>query len=118
MTYLAEAAARIAIVETTSTGTALAVSKVMPYAVGGLLALWMVIYGRHARRQGERLAAAQSAAAQTAAQSAAPTAAPDRRRLNVATCVRHAGAGVPRAPPRRSAPGPRPRRSGPRRDRG
>jgi len=71
VTYLAEAAARIAIVETTSTGTALAVSKVMPYAVGGLLALWMVIYGRHARRQGERLAAAaQTAAAQTAAQAA------------------------------------------------
>ena len=57
VTYLAEAVARIAIVETTSTGTALAVSKVMPYAVGGLLALWMVIYGRHTRRQGERLAA-------------------------------------------------------------
>ena len=73
VTYLAEAAARIVIVETTSTGTALAVSKVMPYAVGGLLAVWMVIYGRHARRQGERLAAAaQTAAAQTAAaQSAA-----------------------------------------------
>jgi hypothetical protein len=66
--YLAEAAARIVIVETTSTGTALAVSKVMPYAVGGLLALWMVSYGRHVRRQGERLAAAaQTAAAQTAA---------------------------------------------------
>jgi hypothetical protein len=56
--YLAEAAARILIVETTSTGTALAVSKVMPYAVGGILAAWMFLYGRHARRQGERLAAA------------------------------------------------------------
>jgi len=63
--YLAEAAARIVIVETTSTGTALAVSKVMPYAVGGVLAAWMVLYGRHARRQGERIAAA-------AAQAAAP----------------------------------------------
>ena len=61
--YLVEAAARIVIVETTSTGTALAVSKVMPYAVGAVLAVWMVIYGRHARREGERLAAA---AAQTA----------------------------------------------------
>ncbi len=61
--YLAEAAARIIIVETTSTGTALAVSKVMPYTVGAVLALWMVIYGRRARRQGERLAAAQTAAA-------------------------------------------------------
>ena len=68
VTYLAEAAARVVIVETTSTGTALAVSKVMPYAVGGILAAWMFLYGRHARRQGERFAAA-------AAQAAAPTAA-------------------------------------------
>jgi hypothetical protein len=62
VTYLAEAAARVVIVETTSTGTALAVSKVMPYAVGGLLAGWMTIYGRRARRQGERLAATAQAA--------------------------------------------------------
>src|SRR5690348_12336924 len=33
--YLAEAAARVAIVETASTSTALTVSKVMPYAVAG-----------------------------------------------------------------------------------
>ena len=69
VTYLAEAAARVAIVETTSTGTALAVSKVMPYAVAGLLVLWMIIYGRHTRRQGERIAA-QAAAAQAAAAQA------------------------------------------------
>jgi hypothetical protein len=62
--YLAEAAARIVIVETTSTGTALAVSKVMPYAVSGILAAWMFLYGRHARRQGERIAAAAAAAEQ------------------------------------------------------
>ena len=65
--YLAEAAARIVIVETTSTGTALAVSKVMPYAVGALLAGWMVLYGRRARREGERLAAATQAAAHPSA---------------------------------------------------
>jgi hypothetical protein len=52
VTYLAEAAARVVIVETTSTGTALAISKVMPYAVAGLLTLWMVFYGRRARRPG------------------------------------------------------------------
>jgi len=63
VTYLAEAAARSVIVETTSTGTALLVSKVMPYAVGGVLAAWMTIYGRHTRRQGERMAAAAQAAA-------------------------------------------------------
>lgn len=60
--YLAEAAARIVIVETTSTSTALAVSKVMPYAVAGALVAWMVAYGRRAKREGERLAAAQAAA--------------------------------------------------------
>jgi tryptophan-rich sensory protein len=65
--YLAEAAARIVIVETTSTGTALAISKVMPYAVAGALSAWMFLYGRHTRRQGERMAAAQAAAAQAAA---------------------------------------------------
>jgi hypothetical protein len=62
LAYLAEAAARVVIVETTSTGTALAVSKVMPYAVGALLALWMFLYGRRARREGERLAAAAALA--------------------------------------------------------
>jgi len=74
VTYLAEAAARVAIVETTSTGTALAVSKVMPYAVAGLLVLWMIIYGRHTRRQGERMAAAAQAAAAQAYTAQADTA--------------------------------------------
>jgi len=69
--YLAEAAARIVIVETTSTGTALAVSKVMPYAVGALLVCWMMLYGRRAKREGERLAAAvgQLTAEQPAAEA-------------------------------------------------
>lgn len=68
VTYLAEAAARVVIVEITSTATALTVSKVMPYAVAAVLVGWMVCYGRHSRRQGERLAAqaAQAAAAQAA----------------------------------------------------
>jgi hypothetical protein len=66
--YLLEAAARVVIIETTSTGTALAVSKVMPYAVAGALVGWMVLYGRRARRAGEREAAhaAQLQAAQAA----------------------------------------------------
>jgi hypothetical protein len=64
--YLAEAAARVIIVETTSAGTALAVSRVMPYAVAGLLVAWMIVYGRHAKRKGERLAAASGAAEQGA----------------------------------------------------
>ena len=56
--YLAEAAARVIIVETTSTATALTVSRVMPYAVAAVLAGWMFAYGRRTRREGERLAAA------------------------------------------------------------
>jgi len=70
VTYLAEAAARVVIVENTSTGTALAISKVMPYAVTGLLVGWMILSGRRARRQGERLAAQQAGAQQAGAQQA------------------------------------------------
>ena len=72
ITYLAEAAARVIIVETTSTATALAVSKVMPYVVSAALVAWMIAYGRHARREGERLAAeAQAAEVQAAEVQAA-----------------------------------------------
>lgn len=59
--YLAEAIARIVIVESTTTGTALVVSKVMPYAVAGVLIIWNVAYGRRARRRGERLGVAAHA---------------------------------------------------------
>src|SRR5437588_8188961 len=54
--YLAEAAARVIIVETASTSAALTVSKVMPYAVAGSLMVWMTVHGRQARREGERIA--------------------------------------------------------------
>jgi len=63
VTYLAEAVARVVIVETTSTATALTVSKVMPYAVAAALVGWMIAYGRRARRRGEQLAAAEEAPA-------------------------------------------------------
>jgi hypothetical protein len=59
--YLAEAAARVALVELTSTSTALAVSKFMPYVVAGALILWMTDYGRRSQR---RRAAQQAAADQ------------------------------------------------------
>ena len=64
--YLAEAAARVVIVEVTSAGTALAVSKVMPYVVAGLLVAWMFAYGQRAKRRGERMAAASRAAQEPA----------------------------------------------------
>ncbi len=56
--YLAEAAARVVIVELAPAGTALAVSKTMPYVVAALLIGWTTAYGRRARRRGEQLAAA------------------------------------------------------------
>jgi hypothetical protein len=68
VTYLAEAVSRVVIVETTSTATALTISKVMPYAVAAALVGWMTAYGRRAKREGERLAA--EAQATTDAQAA------------------------------------------------
>jgi len=56
--YFVEAFTRVIIVESTSTGTALDLSKVMPYGVAGVLAIWNVGYGRRVHRGGERLRAA------------------------------------------------------------
>ncbi len=70
--YLAEAAARVVIVEMTTTATALTVSKVMPYAVAAGLVGWMTVYGRRARREGERLAAATPAGTASAQGDAEP----------------------------------------------
>src|SRR6266480_5243826 len=69
--YLAEAAARIILVEKTSTSTALTVSKVMPYVVAAGIIAWMIAHGRRARREGERLAAEAQAAAAARAQAEA-----------------------------------------------
>jgi intracellular septation protein A len=68
--YLAEAAARVVIVENTSTGTALAVSKVMPYVVAGVLVAWTIGYGRLQRRRAERAGFVQAVAQPTAATQA------------------------------------------------
>jgi hypothetical protein len=73
--YLAEAAARVIIVETTSTGTALTVSRVMPYVAGAAIIAWMIAHGRRARRSGERLAAASAAASNVPAEAPAESAA-------------------------------------------
>ncbi|MHB1510254.1 MAG: VC0807 family protein [Acidimicrobiales bacterium] len=61
MAYLAEAVARVLIVESTSTGNALVLSKAMPYAAAGMLAAWNVAYAHRSRRKGERLGAAAHA---------------------------------------------------------
>lgn len=64
--YLAEAVARVVIVQNTSTGTALAISKVLPYAVAAVLMTWTFGYGQYQKRKGERLAAAAATAAPSA----------------------------------------------------
>jgi hypothetical protein len=68
--YMVEAAARVVIVQNTSAGTALAISKVLPYAVAGVLVLWTVGYGRYQKRRGERLAAAAAPAGAVSADGA------------------------------------------------
>lgn len=56
--YVLEAVARLFIVERTSAGLALVISKVMPLAVFLLLAAWTVAYSLYQQRRGRRLAAA------------------------------------------------------------
>jgi intracellular septation protein A len=58
VTYLAVAAAHIVIVETQSAGTALSISKVLPYLVLAILIPWTILYAKRGQRQGERADAA------------------------------------------------------------
>jgi hypothetical protein len=58
--FLAEAALRVVIVYNTSTGTALAVSKVTPFVFAGIFMAWTFAYGSYQRRKGERMAAAEA----------------------------------------------------------
>jgi intracellular septation protein A len=61
--FLLEAALRVAIDYSTSTGTALALSKVMPYAWIGIFAAWTVAYGRYQenKNKGRRMTAVATA---------------------------------------------------------
>ena len=56
--FLLEAALRVAIVYGTSTGTALASSKVTPFIWVAGLSAWTVAYGARQKKKGERLTAA------------------------------------------------------------
>jgi hypothetical protein len=60
--YLAEAAIRVAIVVTTSTGIALVCSKLIPYVFAVVLSAWTLAYGEHEKRKAERLASASASA--------------------------------------------------------
>jgi intracellular septation protein A len=55
--YLVEAAIRVVIVENTSTGTALAISKIMPFAFAAVLVAWTFGYGQQQGRKGRKMAA-------------------------------------------------------------
>jgi len=61
--FLLEAALRVVIVYNTSTGTALSISKVMPYIWAGIFVAWTVAYGRYQGKKGQRIMAAAVAAA-------------------------------------------------------
>jgi hypothetical protein len=56
--YLVEVAARLVVVETTSTGIALLFSKLVPYVFAFSLSVWTLGYGEHEKKKAERLAAA------------------------------------------------------------
>jgi len=56
--FLVEAALRVLIVYSTSTGTALTLSKITPYVFVVIFSAWTIFYGRYQRRKGERMAAA------------------------------------------------------------
>jgi hypothetical protein len=60
--YLVEAAIRVAIVVTTSTGIALVCSKLIPYVFAVALSAWTLVYGEHEKRKAERLASATATA--------------------------------------------------------
>jgi hypothetical protein len=62
--FLLEAALRVVIVYNTSTGTALAISKVTPFVWAGVFSAWTVAYGTHQKKKGERQAAAATVAAE------------------------------------------------------
>jgi hypothetical protein len=56
--YLIEVAARLAVVETASTGIALLFSKLVPCVFALGLSVWTLGYGEHEKKKAERLAAA------------------------------------------------------------
>jgi intracellular septation protein A len=59
--FLLEAALRVVIIYNTSTGTALAISKVTPFIWVAIFSTWTVAYGTYQKKKGERMAAATGA---------------------------------------------------------
>jgi intracellular septation protein A len=73
ISYLVEAALRVVVVETTSTGIALFFSKVVPYVFAVALSVGTLVYGEHEKNKAERLAAIAAAGTEA---SPAPRAVP------------------------------------------
>jgi intracellular septation protein A len=67
--FLLEAALRVVIVYTTSTGTALAISKATPFVFFAIMSAWTVGYGTYHKRKGERMAAAAGETRESPARS-------------------------------------------------
>src|SRR5215475_4775942 len=67
--FVVEAALRIIVVAATSTGTALAVSKVAPFVFGAVLSGWTVAYGASQKKKGERMAVVSGDATHAGAHS-------------------------------------------------
>ncbi|GAA1271074.1 hypothetical protein GCM10009665_69170 [Kitasatospora nipponensis] len=59
--YLAEAAARVALVYTLSHGQMVTVNNILPYVVTGALVFWTITYARRSQAQGAARAAAAAA---------------------------------------------------------
>ena len=50
--YLVEAAVKIVVTQTTSTGFAFTVSRLLAYPVAAILVVWMIVYGKRAHLRG------------------------------------------------------------------
>jgi hypothetical protein len=55
--YLIEVAARLVVIEITSTGIALVFSKLVPYVCAVILSIWTLVYGEHEKKKAEQSAA-------------------------------------------------------------
>jgi hypothetical protein len=63
--YLIEAALRLVVAETTSTGIALIFSKTAPYVFAGVLAAWTLVYGEGKRKASTPVSSATPAPTKT-----------------------------------------------------
>lgn len=77
--FLLEAALRVIIIYNTSTGTALAISKIMPWLFVAVLCAWTVAHGARQRKKAARLAAAASPATVESTAGASPVPSLDGR---------------------------------------